>query len=103
MTAKEKFLQSIRDKIKVLENAYNANKDLPADVFENLYRMNEGAEVIKIKASKQVADNGSIKQVGSYGDYKKIIIHILKEENKGLKKPEIINAFKEMVSTPNDT
>lgn len=87
MTTKEKFLNNLLSKIKVLQDAYNYNKNLPDDVFESL----SGDVVPKIKPA-----NGTSLAPHSekeYGANINAVRDLLKSNSDGMVKSDIIDNF----------
>jgi hypothetical protein len=88
MKAKEQFLQNILARIKVLQDAYAYNKDLPDDVFESLLNGNGHSKGFQPIES---AINGNGKK--EYGDKKNLVRDIIASEKNGLKRADIIMKY----------
>lgn len=84
MTSKDKFLRNIQDRIKVLQSAYDYNKNLPDDIFESL----NGSNIELAKVSKKVIHNES-----GYGANINTLRDILKNSPNGISKSEILEQF----------
>jgi hypothetical protein len=91
MNKKETFLNSILDQIKVLQQAYDANKNLPDYIFENIQSLklpeNVEKNVVVIDAKKQ--DGAALE----YGENKKTVIRILEEKQRAMLKAEIVDEY----------
>lgn len=84
MTPKENFLRSIQERIKVLQAAYDYNKNLPDDIFESL----NGSNIEPERIPKKVVYNEN-----GYGVNINTIREILKTSPSGISKSEIIDRF----------
>jgi len=99
MTAREKFLQSIMEKIRPLQDLqelYNRVKSLPDDLFEELYNSASPSPVVPFVApvmSHVIQAIGDSKPNSDYGVNKKTVIRILREQNRAMTKAEIISQF----------
>jgi hypothetical protein len=97
MKPKEAFLQNIKAKLKVLQDAYDFNKSLPDDVFESLFNSSNNSHELPIetKESKVLANEGhnGFKNVdiNDYGAKREIIKGLIANKVGGVDKKSIIN------------
>lgn len=84
MTSKEKFLLNIQERIKVLQSAYDYNKNLPDDIFESL----NGSNIEPVSILKKVTHNE-----GGYGANINTLREILKNSPDGIAKADILKQF----------
>lgn len=84
MTTKEKFLQGIRAKIKVLQDAYDYNKNLPDDVFETL---NGNA----VKLNNEIKSNELSDR--EYGANINTVRYLIEAHPEGCSKSELVKGF----------
>jgi hypothetical protein len=88
MKPKEKFLFNIQQKIKILQDAYNYNKNLPDDIFESLIELTPNHNSNGVTHVKnEVVES-------AYGENTKMIASILEERKVGMLKSEIIEQIK---------
>jgi hypothetical protein len=101
MTAKEQFLQNIKNRIKVLQDAYDYNKNLPDDVFESLFgNINVNGNGQQQAERVAITIDGQ-QQVLEYGANKKLIRDIIANAANGIMKQTIID--KVLVARPSET
>jgi len=86
MTAKDRFLGNIQAKIKILQAAYDYNKNLPDDLFESM------GEPVVLK-EKTSAVNGHHTEEKEYGVHINNLRGILSASGEGLSKSEIMERF----------
>lgn len=99
MNAKEKFLANIQQRIKVLQDAYEYNKNLPEDMFENL-----GNGIMQATPPDSGAkNNGSGIVETGYGAYKKSVKDIISSHRMGVLKKDIIKVFHKQYPNAGDT
>lgn len=98
MTTKEKFLQNIKNRIKVLQDAYDYNKNLPDDVFEflggDMAVNGYGKSLNGSDRMSNVVGEIPVEQLAiGYGSNKKLIREIISGTNDGIQKQKIIEQF----------
>lgn len=98
MTKKETFLNSILDQIKVLQLAYDTNKNLPEYIFENMQGITLPANVEKnIETIEPAKEDGAALE---YGLNKKTILKVLGDNKKAMLKADILDKFLDNVVMP---
>ncbi|MEO9021060.1 MAG: hypothetical protein ABI237_07615 [Ginsengibacter sp.] len=100
MNKKESFLNSILDQIKILQLAYDSNKNLPDYIFENMQDISLPTNVTKNIGTEEplkLKDDGETLE---YGENKRLILKILRDNNKAMLKGEIVDKFLEVAKMP---
>lgn len=98
MNRKETFLNSILDQIKVLQLAYDTNKNLPDYIFDNMQSISLPENVVKnIETVEPKKEDGAALE---YGANKKWVLKILEDNNKAMLKADIVDKFLEHVVMP---
>ena len=97
MKTKEAFLQNIKAKIKVLQDAYDFNRSLPDDVFESLFNVPDNGHDLTIE-TKEVAvltkgGNNSYEKIDidGYGAKRDIVRRLISANERGVDKKSIIS------------
>ena len=96
MKTKEAFLQNIKAKIKVLQDAYDFNRSLPDDVFESLFNVPNNGHDLTLE-TKEVAvlskdDNNTFEKIDidDYGAKRDIVRKLIANNVGGIDKKSII-------------
>lgn len=107
MTTKEKFLQTLKAKIKVYQDAYDYNSSLPDDVFESLNGTSKHEVVVTSHRPKVVIGNeyganinavrDIIKASGSDGTTKGNILEIFPGDDENKKYTIVTNALSSLM------
>src|SRR5258707_15047468 len=83
MTTKQKFLENLKAKIKLYQDAYAYNKDLPDDLFEALSAHNGGN--FELAAVKPPPDDTAVEYGANINAIRETIT---REGRKGIRKKE---------------
>lgn len=94
MKPKDIFLQNIKAKIKVWQDAYDFNSSLPDDVFESLLNGSNGIELSieakKIPLIKEENNNSESDDINAYGAKSKLIREFISSKQNGVDKKSIV-------------
>ena len=91
MKPKDIFLQNIKERIKVWQDAYDFNKSLPDDVFESLLNGSNTIEPKKIASINYESDNSKSEDINAYGAKNRIIKNFISSKPAGVEKKSIIS------------
>jgi len=96
MKPKEAFLQNIKAKIKVLQDAYDFNKSLPDDVFESLFDSSNNGRELSLDTPKVAISaenhNGFEKiDITGYGAKREIVKGVIAAKAGGTDKKSIVS------------
>jgi len=98
MNKKETFLNSILDQIKVLQQAYDANKNLPEYIFENMQSISLPSNVANNIETIEPKKKDGLQL--EYGENKKTVIKILEDNQRAMLKSDIINGYMDELIMP---
>jgi hypothetical protein len=92
MSAKEQFLQKLKEQIKVLQDAYDSNSKLPDSFFELIFPVSNHTKTINvIQPFSSILDKTS--EIFDYGKNKKAVLKIIEDAGHVVIKSFIVEIF----------